>query len=219
MCSNEKFDLICQGDSRMLKSNASSGEKYRVEAGAMVAMTPTFNIKIKSGGIGKVLGRIVSGESALIQEYKATSDGELLLAPTFSGDITKVELDGSRQFRISNGNFLACTEGIELDVIARVKGIFGSGEGLFGLKAVGVGTLFVNSCGSIHKINLGVGEKYIVDSSHLVLWDSNMDYYTELAGKNIATSIFGGEGFVANFTGPGEIWIQTRKPIVIPTTN
>lgn len=63
------------------------------------------------------------------------------------------------------------------------------------------------------------GEKYIVDSSHLVLWDSNMDYYTELAGKNIATSIFGGEGFVANFTGPGEIWIQTRKPIVIPTTN
>ena len=138
----------------------------------MVAMTPTFNIKIKSGGIGKVLGRIVSGESALIQEYKATSDGELLLAPTFSGDITKVELDGSRQFRISNGNFLACTEGIELDVIARVKGIFGSGEGLFGLKAVGVGTLFVNSCGSIHKINLGVGEKYIVDSSHLVLWDA-----------------------------------------------
>ena len=46
-----------------------------------------------------------------------------------------------------------------------------------------------------------------------------MDYYTELAGKNIATSILAGEGFVAIFTGPSEIWIQTRKPIVTPNTN
>ena len=73
-----------------------------------------------------------------------------MLAPTGSGDITKVELDGSKQYRISNGNFLACTEGITLEAKAKVKGIFGSGE-----------------------------------------------------------------GFVARFRGPGQIWIQTRTPIVV----
>ena len=100
-----------------------------------------------------------------------------------------MELDGSKQYRISNGNFLACTEGITLEAKAKVKGIFGSGEGIFGLRTVGAGTLFVNSCGSIHKINLNIGEEYIVDSS--------------------------GEEFVARFRGPGQIWIQTRKPIVV----
>ncbi|SCH05500.1 MULTISPECIES: TIGR00266 family protein [unclassified Romboutsia] len=213
----DKFELLCQGDSRILKINANRGDIFRVEAGSMVAMTPTFDLKVKAGGIGKMLGRVMSGESALLQEYKAISDGEILLAPTMSGDITKVELDGSKQYRISNGNFLACTEGITLETKAKVKGIFGSGEGIFGLRTVGSGTLFVNSCGSIYEINLGIGEEYIVDSSHLVLWENDMEFSTELAGGGLASSFLSGEGFVAKFRGPGKIWIQTRKPIVVPT--
>lgn len=213
----EKFELLCQGDSRILKINATKGERFRVEAGSMVAMTPTFDLKVKAGSVGKMLGRVMSGESALLQEYKAIDNGEILLAPTYSGDIMKVDLDGTKQYRISNGNFLACTEGITLETKAKVKGIFGSGEGLFGLRAKGVGTLFVNSCGSIYEIVLKEGQQYIVDSSHLVLWDNDMDFSTELAGKGLASSFFSGEGFVAKFTGPGVIWIQTRKPIVIPT--
>ena len=126
-----------------------------------------------------------------------------------------MELDGSKQYRISNGNFLACTEGITLEAKAKVKGIFGSGEGIFGLRTVGKGTLFVNSCGSIHKINLNIGEEYIVDSTHLVLWENEMEFSTELAGGGLASSFLSGEGFVARFRGPGQIWIQTRKPIVV----
>ena len=45
-----------------------------------------------------------------------------------------------------------------------------------------------------------------------------MDFSTELAGKSLASSFFSGEGFVAKFRGPGVIWIQTRKPIVVTTT-
>lgn len=215
----EKFELLYEGDSRLLKINAIRGETFRVEAGSMIAMTPTFELKMKTGGVGKMFGRMLSGESAFIQEYKAKDEGELLLAPMFSGDIQKIELDGSKEYRISNGNFLACTDGVDLETKARVKGIFGSGEGIFTLKAVGRGTLFVNSCGAVHKIMLGVGQSYIVDSSHLVLWDNKMDYSTELAGKGIANSLLSGEGFVAKFTGPGELWIQTRKPIIIPTSS
>lgn len=212
---NDKFELLCQGDSRVLKINANKGEAFIVEAGSMIAMTPTFDLNVKAGGIGKMFGRVMSGESALLQEYKAYDDGELLLAPTASGDITSVELDGSKSFRISNGNFLACTDSITLETKARVKGIFGSGEGLFGLRTKGRGTLFVNSCGSIYKIDLKEGQEYIIDSSHLVLWDNDMQYSTELAAKGLASSFFSGEGLVARFRGPGEIWIQTRKPIVM----
>lgn len=213
--STEKYELLCQGDSRLLKINANSGDVYRVEAGAMVAMTPTFELKVKAGSIGKMFGRVMSGESAFVQEYIAKSDGELLLAPNSSGDISRIDIDGSKQYRISNGNFLACTKDIELEVKARVKGIFGTGEGVFGIKTNGSGTLFVNSCGSIHKIILKENQKYIIDSSHLVLWDNDIKYSTELANGDMLSSFFSDEGFVAKFVGPGEIWIQTRKPILV----
>lgn len=210
---SNKFELLCQGDSRVLKINAEKGEIYRVEAGSMIAMTPTFDLKVKAGSIGKMFGRVMSGESALLQEYVAIDEGELLLAPKASGDITMVNIDSSREYRISNGNFLACTEGIILETKAKVKGIFGSGEGIFGLRAKGEGTLFVNSCGSIYKINLNENEEYIVDSTHLVLWDNNMKFSTELAGNGLASSFLSGEGLVAKFVGPGTIWIQTRNPL------
>lgn len=124
------FELLCQGDSRILKINAQRGEKYVVEAGSMVAMTPVFDLNIKAGGFGKMLGRVVSGETLTLQEYKALDEGELLLAPTYSGDIMSVDV-GQKQYRISNGNFLACESTVELNAKAKVKGIFGSGEGIF----------------------------------------------------------------------------------------
>lgn len=91
-------------------------------------------------------------------------------------------------------------------------------KGFFTLTTSGEGKLFVNSCGSIYKIELGEKEEYVIDSGHLVLWDNDMEYKTELAGGKIGKSILSGEGFVSRFYGPGEIWIQTRKPIMSVTT-
>lgn len=213
---NKKFELLCQGDSRILKINAQAGDNFTIEAGSMLSMTPTFNMNIVANSFGKMLGRALSGESALLQKYTARENGELILAPTYSGDIMAVEV-GQNQYRISNGNFLACESSVELDVKARVKGIFGTGEGLFALNTSGQGALFVNACGSIYKKELQAGEEYIVDSGHLVLWDKNMTYSTELAGGSLGKSMLSGEGLVAKFVGPGEIWMQTRKPIVVTT--
>lgn len=207
------FDLLCQGDSRLLRINGQPGERYFIEPGAMVGMSPTWKLNIRTGGITKMFGRVLTGESVLLQEYKAIGQGELLLAPVHNGDILGVRV-GEKQYRISNHNFLACTGGVSLKAQARVKGIFGTGEGLFSLNTEGEGILFVNSCGALHRISLKEGEEYIIDSGHLVLWDKNMKYSTKLAGGGIAKSVFSGEGFVASFIGPGDIWLQTRKPIV-----
>lgn len=210
---SDKFELLCQGDSRLLKINAERGESFFIETGTMVAMTPTWDLSIKTGGLGKAFGRMLTGESLLLQQYTAKNGGELLLAPMYNGDILGVKV-GDKQYRISNGNFLACTANVKLETKVRVKGIFGTGEGFFSLNTTGDGILFVNSCGSLHRITLKEGEEYIVDSGHLVLWDRDMKFSTKLAGGGIAKSVFSGEGFVANFVGPGDIWIQSRKPLL-----
>lgn len=102
-------------------------------------------------------------------------DGDILLAPTASGYITKIDLDGSKILRISKGNFSACSKGIYLETKAKIKGILGSGERIFRLRAKGRGILFVNHCGSIYNIKLEEVQEYIVDSTHLVLWDDEME--------------------------------------------
>lgn len=208
---SEKFELLYGDTNRILKINASAGEKYKVEAGAMVSMSDVFEIKAKTGGLGRTLGRMFSGEALFIQEFRANADGELLLAPQYLGDIAKVEMDGSKRYRLGKTSFLASTS--EIDVSTKSGGINGmfSGEGLIQMEASGIGTLFISAYGAIHKIELGPGERYVVDSNHLVLWDSNLRYSTELA-SGLFGSIAGGEGLVCKFTGPGTVWIQTRNP-------
>lgn len=206
-----KFELLYGNTNKVLKINAEQGEKYTVESAAMVSMDDVFNTKAKTGGLSKTLGRIFSGESMFIQEFTAKENGELLLAPKFLGDIEIVELNGEKQYRLGKSSFLAATEGI--DVNTKSGGINGmlSGEGLIQMEASGAGTLFISAYGAIHKKVVAENETYIVDSDHLVLWDSNMRYSTELI-SGLFGSIAGGEGLVCKFNGPGEIWIQTRNP-------
>lgn len=206
-----KFELLYGNTNKVLKINAEQGEKYTVESAAMVSMDDVFNTKAKTGGLSKTLGRIFSGESMFIQEFTAKENGELLLAPKFLGDIEIVELNGEKQYRLGKSSFLAATEGI--DVNTKSGGINGmlSGEGLIQMEASGAGTLFISAYGAIHKKVVAENETYIVDSDHLVLWDSSMKYSTELI-SGLFGSIAGGEGLVCKFNGPGEIWIQTRNP-------
>ncbi|MEG2412857.1 MAG: TIGR00266 family protein [Clostridium sp.] len=208
---SKKFELLYGNTNKVLMINAEKGESFTVEAGAMVSMHNVFEIKARTGKIGKTLGRMFSGESMFIQRFTAKDNGELLLAPQFLGDIEIIEMDGSKSYRLGKSSFLASTTSI--DISTKSGGINGmlSGEGLIQMQASGVGTLFVSSYGAIHKKEIGSGETYIVDSNHLVLWDSNLNYSTELI-SGFFGSIAGGEGFVCKFVGPGTIWIQTRNP-------
>lgn len=208
----EKFELLYGNTNKILKINADRGETYVLEAGAMVSMSSTFEMKAKTGGIGKTLGRMFSGEAMFRQYFTATDSGELLLAPKFLGDIEKIEMDGTKGFRLGKSSFLASTLGIE--VKTKSGGLNGmlSGEGIIQMEASGVGTLFISAYGAIHEKEIASGETYIVDSNHLVLWESKMKYTTKLA-SGIFASIAGGEGLVCEFTGPGTLWIQTRNPV------
>lgn len=199
----------------IIKVNLQKGENLKAESDAMVAMAPTVDVDGKlEGGILKGFGRMLAGEKFFFQTLVASrGPGEVLLAPSIPGGITDVELDGSYGLCVQKDGFLAATSQIEVSTQMQnlTRGMF-SGEGLFILKITGRGTVFVNTYGAIHPINLESGEEIIIDNSHLVAWPDYMHYQIEKASKGWVSSFTSGEGLVCRFRGPGTVLIQTRNP-------
>jgi uncharacterized protein (TIGR00266 family) len=112
---------------------------------------------------------------------------------------------------VQSGSFLASTMGVDIDVKWGGAKTFFSREGLFLLKCTGTGTVFVSSYGAIHLVELSDGERYIVDTGHMVAFDESVRYDVGKAGS-WKTTILGGEGLVSKLTGPGRFYLQTRSP-------
>ena len=79
------------------------------------------------------------------------------------------------------------------------------------LQVQGQGLLLVSSFGAIHRKRLSPGERYVVDTGHLVAWEGTTQYTLRKAAAGFFRSMVSGEGIVAEFSGPGELLIQTRN--------
>ena len=66
------------------------------------------------------------------------------------------------------------------------------------------------SYGAIHPMELAAGQKYTVDSGHLVTFEDRLDFRVrKVAGWK--STLFSGEGLVVDLTGPGKLTLQTRS--------
>jgi uncharacterized protein (TIGR00266 family) len=187
-------------------------ERIRADSGAMVSFSADVAVETKAeGGFLKSLGRAVLGGESFFQNFwkAGAQGGEVTLAPDLPGDITMVELRG-QPMMVQSGSYLASEDGIDLSTKLSSKA-FKAGEGVSMLEATGKGKLLVSSYGAIYEKMLGAGEKYIVDTSHLVAFDSSMDVQAKTVGGMKAT-LLSGEGLVVEMTGPGRVYIQTRSP-------
>ena len=187
-------------------------EEIRVEAGAMVSMSQSISIETKAtGGFLKSLGRAVLGGESFFQNYfKASAvGGEITLAPELPGDVFSLELKGEKLL-VQSGSFMACEAGVELNAKISAKALV-SAEGFSMLEASGTGTLLLSSYGAIHEKNLAAGEKYIVDTTHLVAFNAEMPITPKSVG-GLKSTLLSGEGFVVELTGPGRLLMQTRSP-------
>lgn len=183
------------------------------EAGAMVSMSANVDLhsELKGGVIG-ALKRAVGGESAFVSTFTAKGGpGEVTFAPGAPGDVAGIEMQG-QTFMVQSSSYLAGDMSLNVDTkFGGAKSFFG-GEGLFVLQVSGTGLLLVSSFGSIHRKTLRPGEQYVVDTGHLVAWEGHMQYQLRKAAKSgFFRSFLSGEGMVAEFSGPGEILIQTRN--------
>ena len=187
-------------------------QSIMAEAGAMVSMSA--NIELQSqmkGGLLGALKRAAGGESAFVSTFTARGGpGEVTLAPGAPGDIAAIELS-NQSFFVQSSSYLAGDAGLNVDTKwGGAKSFFG-GEGLFVLLVQGQGLLLVSSFGAIHRKRLQPGERYVVDTGHLVAWEGTTQYTLRKAAAGFFRSMVSGEGIVAEFTGPGELLIQTRN--------
>lgn len=212
-----QFKTIHPGDSPAVHVRLPQGASLYAESGAMIGMTSTIRVDgtIKGGLLGSLKRKLLSGETFFFQTLRAEGgDGEVLLAPAPPGETLILELDGSTEYFVQKGSFLAATEAIRLESKMQnlSKGLF-SGEGFFISRIAGRGTLVLNSFGAIHRIDLAQGQEYIVDNHHLVAWTASTAYGIEKASSSgWVSSITSGEGLVCRFKGPGTIYLQTRNP-------
>ena len=206
------IEIIHRPSYSLAIAKLTPNERIRAEAGAMVSMSGDVQIETKAeGGILKSLGRAVLGGESFFQNFFVASaaGGEVTLAPELPGDIAVIEMSGSK-LMIQAGSYMASESTVELTAKVSVKA-FMSAESISMLEARGSGTLLVSSYGAIFEKTLGAGEKYIVDTSHLVAFDGTMAVQPKTVG-GMKSTLFSGEGLVVELTGPGKIYIQTRSP-------
>jgi len=136
---------------------------------------------------------------------------EVILAPAVPGDVTGLELAG-RQLLVQSSSWLASEPEVQLDTeFAGFRGLF-AGEGLFFIRMSGRGTALLASFGAIVRRPIPAGARYVVDTGHVVAFDAAMPYQVRRASRRgWVRSILSGEALVAEFAGPGELWLQTRN--------
>lgn len=190
----------------------TGGEQVRVEAASMVGMSSGVTLQTQAtGGLLKSLGRaFLGGESFFQNVYTAPAQGgEVLVAPSLPGDMAVLHI--TEPMLVQSGAYVASDLGIEIDSKwGGSRSFFGTGGGLFMLRAQGNGQIVVSSYGGIHEMSLTASESYTIDTGHLVALSESMSFKTRSIG-GIKTFMFSGEGFVADLTGPGKFWVQTRS--------
>lgn len=186
-------------------------ERIRAEAGAMVGMSPDVAIETKAeGGLFKSLGRsLLGGESFFQNFYQAgPNGGEISVAPELPGDVFVVDV--TEPMLVQSGSYLASETSVEVNTKLSSKA-FLSGEGISMLQMTGSGKLLLSSYGAILEKTLAAGEKYIVDTTHLVAFNESMNVEMKSVG-GFKSTMLSGEGLVVHITGPGKLYMQTRSP-------
>lgn len=187
------------------------GEQIKVEPGAMVSHTDGMVSETKAeGGLFGGLKRMVAGESFFQNTWKAPSGGgEITLAPSLPGDMVTLQIGGG-DFLLASGGYVASETGVSIDASwGGSKGFFGGG-GLVLLRVSGSGKVVAATYGAIEERILAAGEKYIVDTGHVVGFDATMGFSVTKSGGWKST-ILGGEGLVCQLTGPGRVLMQSRS--------
>src|SRR6267142_3001630 len=206
------YEILHQPAFSLAVLKLEAEQSIMAEAGAMVSMSA--NIELQSqmkGGLLGALKRAAGGESAFVSTFTARGGpGEVTLAPGAPGDIAAIEMT-NQSFFVQSSSYLAGDASLTVDTKwGGAKSFFG-GEGLFVLQVQGQGLLLVLSFGAIHRKRLQSGERYVVDTGHLVAWEGSTQYSLRKAASGFFRSMVSGEGIVAEFSGPGELLIQTRN--------
>ena len=189
-----------------------AGERMITEGGSMSWMTPNMRMETTGGGLGKIFGKMLTGERMFQNIYTAErTSGKIAFASSFPGAIRAVEITPGKPVIAQKSSFLAAFGNVELSVHFQKKvgaGLFG-GEGFIMQKISGSGIAFLEIDGSAMEYTLAAGEQLVVDTGFLAMADESVQIDVQTV-KGVKNVMFGGEGlFNTVLTGPGRITLQT----------
>jgi uncharacterized protein (TIGR00266 family) len=212
-----RYQLVGGNAFACARVELAPGQSLRAEAGAMVSMSGNVDVQGQlQGGLAGALKRIVTRESMFVSTFTAHGGaGEVLLAPSVPGDVVGVDVSG-RELLVQSSSWLASEMDVQLDTeFAGFRGLF-AGEGIFFIRVSGRGTALLSSYGAIVHRPIPAGARYVVDTGHVVAFDARMPYQVRRASRRgWLRSILSGEALVAEFAGPGEVWLQTRNLVAL----
>jgi uncharacterized protein (TIGR00266 family) len=191
----------------------NQGETIVCQKGAMTWMSANMQMVTNTGGgLGKIFGKALTGESIFQNEYTAQGGaGEIAFGSSLPGDILCIPISANKNIVAQKSAFLASEKGVNMEVFFQKKigaGFFG-GEGFIMQKFSGNGMLFIEIDGSVIEYDLQAGETLLVDTGYLCAMDSTVSIDVEMV-KGVGNALFGGEGlFNTKVTGPGHVWLQT----------
>ena len=195
-----------------LRAELQPGEAILAESGAMLSHSQGIEVETgMRGGLVQSLKRSVfGGESFFLNRFVAREPGSVTFAPRLPGDLVQREL-GHEPLFVQSSSFLAGSPEVELDTKFGGFRTFFAGEGLFLLRLTGPGEAFLSSFGAIDEVRLPPGERFTVDTGHVVAFESSIPYSVRRVG-GLASTVLSGEGLVVEFEGPGTVWTQSRSP-------
>ena len=199
------------GNLPVLKVILEAGEQSQCEAGAMSWMDEGIEMQTTAGGLGKMLGRMFTNESAFMNTYIANQSGEIAFSAKFPGSIRAVEITPGNGLVIQKGSYLASAGDLTNEVYLQKRlstGFFG-GEGFLMRRFTGTGIVFLEIDGSAHEYELPAGACKIIDTGYLAAMTESCSMEIRSV-KGIKNMLFGGEGFFNTAVkGPGRIIIQS----------
>jgi len=189
----------------------AANETIKVEPGAMVSHSDGISMATSAeGGLFGGLKRMVAGESFFQNTYTAPpSGGEITLAASLPGDARVLAIDG-QDLLLKSGAYMSSESGVTIDASwGGAKGFFG-GPGLVLLKVSGRGKVLIGAYGALEERVLAAGQRYTVDTGHIVSLDPSISFTLRKSGGWKSTFL-GGEGLVCELTGPGRVLMQSRS--------
>lgn len=190
------------------------GQAFYAESGALSWMTEGVHMdtNLGGGGLFGALSRVVTGESLFVVNYTTDRDQQLAaFCSDFPGKIIPIHLSQGQAMIAQKDALLIAEKSVNMTIALQRKlgaGLFG-GEGFILQRFEGPGTFFAALDGEIVEYTLQPGQKLLVDTGHVAMFESTVSYDIQMV-KGIRNLIFGGEGlFFVTLTGPGRIWLQT----------
>jgi uncharacterized protein (TIGR00266 family) len=173
-------------------------------------MDEGIRMETKTGGLGGMFKKAITGESLALNHYIADKAGELTLAKHSPGDILIFNINET-PIIAQKTSFLASTSGVEMQIFMQKKaaaGFFG-GEGFIMHKFDGKGFVWLEIDGAVQERVLAPGEKIICESGHVAAMEATCSMDVQMI-KGMTNILLGGEGlFNTVITGPGKVWLQT----------